>query len=128
MAPYVVFLLALAAFRVTSNSALDMRPDEATFAAALAAEEAENGDFEALNLLQGAGPLRQVQQRRRAEEKADASDVLQQGLENLADAAAAEDASSTGAISLMQQSATLKAANSDSGPFHAAGHGDGLEL
>jgi len=128
MASSIVFLLALAAGSVISVFALDMRPNEATFAAALAAEEAEGGDFEALNLLQGAGPLRQVQQRRRAEEDADATGVLQQGLEKLADEAAAEDASSTAAISLLQQGATLKVANGDSGPLHAAGHGDGLEL
>ena len=125
MAPSIALLLALAAFPMTSASALDMRPDKATFAAALAAEEAEDGDFEALNLLQGAGPLRQVQQRRRAEEEADASTVLEQGLESLADEAAAENPLIAGGISLMQQGATLKTASGDPRPLE---HGEGVEL
>mmetsp|Transcript_84525 Transcript_84525/g.167812 ORF Transcript_84525/g.167812 Transcript_84525/m.167812 type:complete len:126 (+) Transcript_84525:101-478(+) len=125
MASSIVFLLALAAVPLPLASALDMRPDEATFAAALAAEEAEGGDFEALNLLQGAGPLRQVQKQRRAEEEADASTVLEQGLESLADEAAAENALIAGGISLMQQGATLKTASGDPRPLE---HGEGLEL
>eukprot|EP00419_Tripos_fusus_P011171 CAMPEP_0172659514 /NCGR_PEP_ID=MMETSP1074-20121228/3468_1 /TAXON_ID=2916 /ORGANISM="Ceratium fusus, Strain PA161109" /LENGTH=87 /DNA_ID=CAMNT_0013475003 /DNA_START=84 /DNA_END=344 /DNA_ORIENTATION=- len=78
MASSATILLLVAAAPLASVCALDIRPDMATFAAALAAEEAEDGDFEALNLLQGAGALRKVQQRRRTEQQQEQSHQHQQ--------------------------------------------------
>merc|ERR1719225_1204467 len=134
---------------LASAFALDLRPDEATFAAVLAAEDAEDGDFEALNLLQGASALRKVQQRRQTEQQqqkqeevspeaqqleprqqkeTDAAAALQQSLETMVDDSAAFDVGAAAAVSLIQQGATLKVKRGDSWLQHSVGHVDRVEL